>query len=67
MDPNEAIELLESLIEGMLDPDSNDLDAYGMDAMTQKRLRVKKLHKPKSAKKASKPISNHMPYGLGKV
>ncbi len=61
----EANELLQEMVESMIDnPDENDLDSHGMDAATQKRLRVKRMHKPKTAKKVDKPSRTHLPYGL---
>lgn len=67
MNLRETNELLQEMVEGMLDADPNDLDSFGMDAMTQRRLKVKKLHKPKSAKKVRRPLKTHMPYHLQKV
>jgi len=62
MDLRRTNEGLADLVEGMLDPDENDLDDHGMDAATQKRLRVKRMHKPKGAKRVKKPMRTHLPY-----
>jgi len=64
MDLRKTNEVLESLVEGMLDPDENDLDAHGMDAATQKRLKVKKMHKPKGVKKLRRPTNTHAPFKM---
>lgn len=46
------------------DPDMNDLDSFGMDANTQKRLRVKKMHQIKGKKKVRRPSRTHLPFSL---
>ena len=46
------------------DTEFDDSEDFGMDAMTQKRLRVKRLHKPKQVKKPKRPFRNKMPYSL---
>lgn len=57
-------EMLLSLVEQVDDDiDLNDLGPFGMDAMTRKRLRVKRLH-AKKKKKVKRPMKNRMPYSL---
>lgn len=58
---------LRELIESLdFDPelDANDVDSLGMDAMTRKRLRIKKLHKHPSQKRAKAPVRNSAPTSL---
>ena len=63
MDLKVVNEVLSNLVEQVDDIDLNDLDSFGMDAMTRKRLRVKRLHVPKK-KKVQRPVHNRMPYSL---
>lgn len=63
-------ERLRDLVESLdFDPDmdANDVDAYGMDAMTRKRLKVKRLHKHPVQGKARPPRRNRVPMGLRSI
>lgn len=54
---------LVDLLEQMDDVDLNDLDAFGMDAMTRKRLKVQRLQvRPK--KQVQRPLKRKMPTSL---
>lgn len=49
------------------EPDANDVDSFGMDAMTRKRLKVKdKLEKP-GKKRIRRPMRSKLPLSLAKV
>ena len=45
-------------------PDDNDVDIYGMDARTRKRLGVKKQKKIRKKSKPKRPLRMAMPAGL---
>ena len=60
-------EILSLLIEQIDDVDLNDLDAFGMDLITRKRLRVKRLHQKPSKKKIRRPTKTHMPFSMKNI
>lgn len=59
-----SFEFIENLIRSLQD-DENDLDQYGMDARTAKRLGVKKQAKEK--KKPLPPLRTNLPFSLARV
>ena len=60
-------DVLLNLVEQVDDDiDLNDLGPFGMDAMSRRRLRVKRLH-VKKKKKVERPMKNRMPYSLRNV
>lgn len=50
-----------------VDMDANDVDTHGMDAMTRRRLRVKKLHQKVGKKKPRRPLNTKTPYGSADI
>lgn len=47
--------------------DENDVDEFGMDPHTRRRLRVKSKGQMKGKKKPMRPMRTRMPYSLAKV
>jgi len=66
MDLRAINEVLLTLLEQVDDVDLNDLGAFGMDAMSRKRLRVKRLH-VKGKKKVRRPVKTSMPFSLRNI
>lgn len=50
-----------------IDVDANDVDTHGMDAMTRRRLRVKRLHQKVGKKKPRRPLNTKTPYGSADI
>lgn len=46
--------------------DDDDVDSYGMDVMTRKRLKVSKMMQKKKIK-PRRPIRSKLPYSLDKI
>jgi len=51
----------------MIYEDDNDVDEYGLDQPSRKRLRVRVKTKIKGTKKPLRPIKNKMPYSLSRI
>jgi len=65
-----SIEFLEDIISILGEQpvgDENDVDAFGMDAHTRRRLRVDRLLQPRGKKKPRKPMRTKMPHSLARI
>lgn len=60
-------ELLAMTIHDLLREDDDDVDEFGMDMMTRKRLKVKTKMERKGKKKLRRPIRSKLPLSLSRV
>jgi len=64
------LKFLEDLVSALGEQvagDENDLDTFGMDAMTRKRLGAQKLLRSAGRKKPQRPMNSKVPYSLAKI